>query len=111
MSHFFDLLETRKPDEREAALVVALPQQIAHAQKNTGAFAEVLAGVDAAGVNSLAALAKLPVVRKHELLQRQQASRTRDSFGGFSSLVRGPKMRRIYSSPGPIYEPEGVAAD
>jgi phenylacetate-CoA ligase len=34
-----------------------------------------------------------------------------DPFGGFSALVRGPKMRRMYASPGPIYEPEGAASD
>ncbi len=32
MSLFYDALETRAPQEREAALLAALPQQIAHAQ-------------------------------------------------------------------------------
>lgn len=111
MSEYFDALETREPAQREAQLMAALRKQVAHAQKNTGAFAELLADVDAASVTSRAALAKLPVTRKHELLQRQQARRASDPFGGFSALVRGPKMRRIYASPGPIYEPEGAASD
>ncbi|RYG10040.1 MAG: phenylacetate--CoA ligase family protein, partial [Burkholderiales bacterium] len=34
-----------------------------------------------------------------------------DAFGGFSTLLRGPGMPRVFASPGPIYEPEGDAAD
>jgi phenylacetate-CoA ligase len=111
MTEYFDALETRSADEREAQLMAALPKQVAHAQKHTGAFAELLKDVDASSVTSRAALARLPVIRKHELLARQQAQRAIDPFGGFSALVRGPKMRRAYASPGPIYEPEGVAPD
>ena len=113
MSNFHDALETRAPAEREAALMAALPMQIAHAQQHTAAYASILASVDAATVNSRAALAALPVTRKHELLERQKASRAAggDAFGGFSALVRGPAMARIFASPGPIYEPEGADKD
>ena len=113
MTHFFDALETRSPDEREAAQMAALPVQIAHAQANSAAFAELLKGVDAAGVNSREALARLPVTRKHELLDMQKASRAAggDAFGGFSTLLRGPAMPRVFASPGPIYEPEGATKD
>ncbi|RYF53922.1 MAG: phenylacetate--CoA ligase family protein, partial [Comamonadaceae bacterium] len=75
MSTFYDALETRSPPEREAALLAALPGQIAQAQQHSAAFAEILAGVDASQVTSRAALAQLPVTRKHELLERQQAQR------------------------------------
>jgi len=108
---FFDSLETRAPAEREAQMMAALPAQVAHAQKSTTAYAAILAGVDAARVRSREALARLPVTRKSELLERQQAQRATDSFGGFSALVRGPAMPRIYASPGPIYEPEGCTRD
>ncbi len=93
--------------------MAALAQQVAHAQANSAAFATILKGVDADLVNSREALAKLPVTRKSELLELQKASRAKggDAFGGFSSLVRGPKMSRIFASPGPIYEPEGASAD
>src|SRR5512133_1620806 len=111
MSECFDALETRDPGQREAQLMAALPQQVAHAQQHAGAFAQILAGVDAATVTSREALARLPVTRKHELLERQKASRQADPFGGFSTLVRGPKMPRVYASPGPIYEPEGSGKD
>ena len=113
MSEFFDALETRDPAEREAALMAALPRQIAHAQAHSAALGEILAGVDAAAVTSRAALARLPVTRKSELLARQQASRAagRDAFGGFAAVRYGPAMPRLYASPGPIYEPEGTARD
>ena len=116
MAHHLDALETRAPEAREAALMAALPSQIAHAQKNSAALAEILQGIDAAQVSSRAALAQLPVTRKYELLARQQAQRAQDPFGGFSSIgwkgmVRSAGVRRVYQSPGPIYEPEGHAPD
>jgi phenylacetate-CoA ligase len=115
MTEFFDLLETRDPAQREAALCAALPAQIAAAQR-TAAFAEILRGVDAAAIGSRQALAQLPVTRKHELLERQKAQRGSDPFGGFSAIGwRGQgaarHARRVFQSPGPIYEPEGHAAD
>ncbi len=111
MSDFFDALETRDAAQREVALMAALPQHVAHAQAHAAAFADILGAVDAAAVNSRAALARLPVTRKHELFDRQKALRATDVFGGFATMVRGPQMRRIYASPGPIYEPEGPRAD
>ena len=107
----FDALETRDPSQRESALLSALPAQVAHAQRSSTAFAEILAGVDGTKITSRAALAKLPVTRKSELFERQKAQRATDVFGGFSALVRGPAMPRIYASPGPIYEPEGSTRD
>jgi len=113
MSDAFDLLETRAPAEREAALLAALPAQIAHAKKSSAAFAALLADVDAAGVTSRAALAKLPVIRKSELQERQQAARAAGGnvFGGFSAIGYGASMLRVFASPGPIYEPEGTGKD
>ncbi|MEO5659943.1 MAG: phenylacetate--CoA ligase family protein, partial [Polaromonas sp.] len=103
-----DTLETRAPAEREAALLAALPAQIAHARGNSPAFADILAGINPAAITSRAALATLPVTRKHELLARQQAQRAKNVFGGFSTIGFGATMPRIFSSPGPMYEPEGT---
>jgi phenylacetate-CoA ligase len=109
----FDALETRDPIEREAALLAALPAQIAQAQARASAFTELLAGVNAADIHSRAALAQLPVTRKHELLERQQAQRSAGGnvFGGFSAIGFGAAMPRIFASPGTIYEPEGTGRD
>ena len=114
MSSFFDALETREPALREAALMAALPAQVAHAKQASAALAHILAAVDPAAVTSRQALARLPVTRKHELLERQQASRAvagGDVFGGFSTLGYGAQMPRLFASPGPIYEPEGSGRD
>ena len=111
MSNHFDALETRDPAQREAALLAALPNQVAHAKASARAFAKSLQSVDAASVNSRAALAKLPVIRKHELLEQQQALRGTDIFGGFSAIAYGRAMPRIFASPGTIYEPEGARSD
>ncbi|MBL8335119.1 MAG: AMP-binding protein [Rubrivivax sp.] len=116
----FDALETREPAARESALMAALPAQVRAAQA-TAAYAQALAGVDAAAVGSRQALAALPVMRKGELLDRQKAGRAGtsaswDPFGGYSAIgwramaARRP-ARRVYQSPGPIYEPEGPSAD
>ena len=118
MPHHFDSLETRSSAERESDLMAALPDHVRHAKANSTAYAELLSAVHPDDINSRAALAQLPVVRKHELLERQSQSRsqTGDPFGGFATigwkgLVRGHGVRRVYQSPGPIYEPEGHATD
>ena len=111
MSQFYDTLETRTPAEREAAHMAALPGRIAHAQQASPAFASILAGVDAATITSRAALAQLPVTRKYQLLERQQAGRAHNAFGGFASIGFGAAMPRVFASPGPIYEPEGARPD
>jgi len=102
------------------ALMAALPGLVARAQSASAAGAEIFAGINSAEVNSRDALAKLPVTRKQALLERQVATRAqvpgKDPFGGFSAigwrgLLRGTGARRVYQSPGPVYEPEGMAAD
>ena len=109
----YDTLETRDPAEREAALLDALPTQVAQAKARTAVFRELLADVDASAVRSRAALARLPVVRKGELMERQKKLRHVDVFGGFSAIGWGERRGavRVFSSPGPIYEPEGMAPD
>ena len=113
MSQHFDALETLAPEVREAALMAALPAQVAQAKVRAPAFAELLKDVAAASVNSRAALVRLPVIRKTELLERQKSARAAGGnvFGGFSTLGFGQGMTRVFASPGTIYEPEGTRAD
>ncbi|MGU3627441.1 phenylacetate--CoA ligase family protein [Comamonas sp. C24C] len=111
MSDFYDSLEIRSPDEREATLMAALPAQIAHAQQRSAAFAEILKGVDATSITNRSALTQLPVTRKSELLERQAAQRPRQIFGGFNAIGLGHDMPRLFASPGPIYEPESRRTD
>ncbi len=105
---FYDTRETRDHAERERELCARLPAQIAHAQASAPAFAGLLAGVDPGTVTSREALARLPVIRKSELLERQKQARP---FGGFAAVRWGPDCRRVFASPGPLYEPEGARPD
>ena len=111
MTEQFDALETRSPAQREAAQMAALPGQLAHAKQHSAAFADILRDIDVSAIDSRSALTRIPVTRKSELLERQKTKRRHDPFGGFSALVRGPAMSRIFASPGPIYEPEGAGKD
>jgi phenylacetate-CoA ligase len=106
MQHF-DTLETRSPAEREAALMAALPAQVAHAKQNAPGFARILAQVDAASVDSRSALARLPVTRKSDLSDLQKAV---PPLGGLNATP-AQKMAKLYVSPGPLYEPEGTGPD
>ncbi len=114
---FFDALETRSAEARAAALALALPAQV-RAALAVPAMAQRLGGVDAGSVRTRAGLARLPVTRKSELLDAQQASRATggDPFGGYSALGWRSRAalrpaRRVFQSPGAIYEPEGAAPD
>ncbi len=107
MTDFFDDLETRDPETREAALMAALPGQIAHAKAKAGYFTESLSGVEPGDVTSRDALASLPVIRKGEVLELQQA---KPPFGGFGAADIGA-LSHVFMSPGPIYEPMGFEKD
>jgi len=92
MSEFFDALEMRGSTEREAALLKALPLQVAHAKLASPAFAEILQDVNPAQVTSRTALAQLPVIRKHELLELQLKSRSKagNIFGASAQKALAP---------------------
>lgn len=106
-SPYYDALETRSAEEREAELFAVLRAQVDHARANAPAYARVLADVDPAAVNSRDALATLPVTRKSELAGCQAED---PPFGGYAAAPAGA-MHRVFCSPGPIYEPEGAGSD
>ncbi|MDH3451689.1 MAG: AMP-binding protein [Gammaproteobacteria bacterium] len=107
MPEYYDELETREPQARAEALFAALPAQIAHAKQHAPAFGELFGDVDPAAIDSPAALASLPVTRKSTLIEKQQNA---PPFGGMATASAG-QMARVFSSPGPIFEPEGHAPD
>lgn len=106
--NFYDTRETRPLEARERELMERLPAQIAHARAAAPAFGRLLADVDPDSVTSRTALATLPVTRKSELLEMQKAARP---FGGFAAVGWGSACRRVFASPGPLYEPEGARPD
>jgi len=106
MSDHYDSLETRDPAEREANLFARLPHVLSEAMAAPG-YSRRLAGVDAASIVDRAALAKLPLLRKSELTALHKAA---PPFGGFVAGHPG-SFGRLFTSPGPIFEPEPLHAD
>jgi len=106
MTEHYDALETRSPAEREADLFARLPQLLAAALQTPG-YAAHLKGIDPATVISRAALARLPVLRKADLPALQKAALP---FGGLVP-AQPSSFGRLFTSPGPIFEPEGTATD
>src|SRR5437016_9517367 len=107
MPEFYDALETRAPEMRERSLMAGLPGQIAHAKRSAPGWARILSEVDPAAITGRAALARLPVTRKSDLIALQKAERP---FGGLNATPV-PQLGRIFVSPGPIYDPEGRGRD
>jgi phenylacetate-CoA ligase len=79
---------------------------VAAALKAPG-WQEQLKGIDAEGVNSRDALAKLPILRKSALPAMQKAA---PPFAGFVPAATS-SFARLFTSPGPIFEPEGAEQD
>ena len=91
----------RSFDRRIAALV-------ASAAKDVPAFGARLdeAGLQPEELESVASLDRLPVLSKDRLLELQT---TEPPFGGL--LARDARPRRVFQSPGPLYEPEFEGED
>ncbi|WP_166305739.1 phenylacetate--CoA ligase family protein [Bradyrhizobium sp. 2S1] len=106
MTDHYDALETRDPAQREAALFARLPDVLRKAMA-APAYANLLRGTDPASITSREALAELPVLRKSELPALHKAA---PPFGGFVADKPG-SFARLFTSPGPIFEPEGRQAD
>ena len=118
MSEHFDALETRDPEQREAALMAALAAQVAHARANAPA--------------RRGALRRRGVEPRSTAAPRSRACRccastscssgsapalANDAFGGFAAIGWGgapPAAQRaahVFVSPGPIHEPESARPD
>ena len=106
MTEHYDALETRAAAQREADLFARLPDVLREAMA-APAYAERLRGIDPSGITGRAALARLPLLRKSDLPALHKAALP---FGG---LVTGPpgSFGRLFTSPGPIFEPEPLHAD
>src|SRR5664279_569402 len=106
MPDHYDPLETRDPAARDRELFAPLPEAAARAMTAPG-WAAQLKGVDPKSITSRAALARLPLLRKSDLLSLQKAS---PPFGGFNVTPPG-RAKRLHMSPGPIFELEGHGMD
>jgi phenylacetate-CoA ligase len=106
MSDHFDALETRDPEERERDLARRLPQLLEAALRAPG-WRGQLGALDPKSVDSRAALARLPLLRKSDLIGLQAATPP------LAGLVPGAMsdFGRVFASPGPIHEVEGRRDD
>jgi len=102
----YDARDTRDPAAREADLFARLPDVLRKAMA-APAYAERFNGIDPATITSRDALSRLPVLRKSELPALHKAA---PPFGGFVAEHPG-SFARLFTSPGPIFEPEGAHAD
>ena len=106
-TRFYDALETRDPQEREAELMAQLPRVIAAAKEHAPAYRQMLAKVRPEDITDRRALVDLPLTRKSDLIEMQ---RREPPFGGLNAAPIA-SLARIFSSPGPIYEVEGRRPD
>ena len=106
MTEHYDALETRPAAQREVDLFARLPDVLRTAMA-APAYAERLRGIDPSGITSRAALARLPLLRKSDLPALHKAALP---FGGLVAAPAG-SFGRLFTSPGPIFEPESLHAD
>lgn len=107
MSEFYDSLETRSADERNAAQFESIRAQIEHVKNNTSAYAESLKDIDAGAITDAEAFSALPLTRKSELIELQKSTRP---FGGYTA-DNVALHSHVFASPGPIYEPGFAVSD
>ena len=103
----YDDLETRAPEAREKAQFAALRDLVALAKAKAPGWARILKDVDPAALADRKALARLLVTRKSDLAELQRAA---PPFGGLTTHPPG-QLRRLFASPGPIYDPEANRKD
>lgn len=100
-------LEVRPQKQRALDLVRDLQSAVMHAKINAPYYAASLSDIQTSQIESLEALSALPVLRKADLLKIQAAS---PPLGGLLAVPVN-QIRRIFQSPGPIYEPQGLRTD
>lgn len=108
VSDVYDPAESQPPSERAAVQEAALRRIVARAVAGSPGLKAALGAASVTPATlTLADLPRIPVLKKETLPRRQAAA---PPFGGW--LAKPPaEVRRIFLSPGPIYEPEGRVAD
>jgi phenylacetate-CoA ligase len=98
-------LERKSWDEQRNLQARRLGEVVAHAAAHAPAINDLLraAGVVPGDIRSLEDLARLPVTPKARLVELQ---RENPPFGGLLAVPLH-QVRRVFRSPGPIYDPQG----
>jgi len=101
---YFDLeRETRSKEKREAYLELRLSEILHHGYRHSKAIHSMFkkVGFMPDATKELKDLEKLPITKKADLVNAQKEN---PPFGGFGILPEAG-VRRIYVSPGPVFEP------
>ena len=107
MSNFYDELERRTPSQREEENFNKLRETLGIAKAKSKYFSKLLDRIDVNSIKDRTDLSKLPIIRKDDLQESQTIALP---FGEMTTVHPG-KLRRIFSSPGPIYDPQGISDD
>jgi phenylacetate-CoA ligase len=101
--YFREDLETMPWPEKKAYLEGKLREIVRYAYEHARAFKENLdsVGLEPDDIETIEDLEKIPITKKADLVEFQKKD---FPFGGFVG-VPVEELRRIYVSPGPIYEP------
>jgi phenylacetate-CoA ligase len=99
---YYDELETMSPADRETYLNGRLRTHLDHTYQNAPAVKKLLddARVAPKDIAAVKDLEKLPITRKQDLIDMQQAGLP---FGGVTAIPN-IEVERVFISPGPIYE-------
>lgn len=108
-SDVYHALETQGPEERSRRLLDEVRKLVAHAHAGCPEFTARMAGAGLTpqDVTDWAAFAAIPRLRKKDLIRLQSSG---DRLGGLMAVDFG-MLRRVYQSPGPLYDPEGRGPD
>jgi phenylacetate-CoA ligase len=102
-------LETMPRKKRIEYLSRRLRGIIQYANKHSVAVKHKLdsVGLEPKDIQTVKDLEKIPITKKADLMELQKKN---PPFGGFEGVVHR-KLRRIYVSPGPLYEPGEIEYD
>ena len=104
---YYDRLETRSPASRVNAQMKELRGLLAIARNKAPTLRDQLKDIEIASLKAPADLARVPLLRKADLVAIQRAARP---FGGLAAARVGT-LRHLLVSPGPIFVPEGLGKD
>lgn len=107
MSSHFDDRETRAGDVRERETFEALRRLLNLSLTRLPVLDNWLGSPNPEAITDRKMLAMLPVLRKHDLMRLQAE---KPPFGGLAD-PETLKGTRIFMSPGPVWEPQGLGAD
>lgn len=95
--------ETMSKEKRETYQRKKLSEILSHGYLHSKTIRSGFekAGLKPEGIRDLKDLEKLPITKKADLVNAQKEALP---FGGFE-VISGAGLRRIYVSPGPVYEP------